>query len=840
MRSLRSLSILSFILVLFSPPITALDKPETVLLNLLTKPFAPSEGASEQCLKDSANYLTEITRYAAWALQMYDASVKIPSGIITGNYKLLGNYDECLRARSEHGFTGKACTATVQFDIEKDNGTPREYDLGDLLLDVAVASGTKWSFGKTVAYEWMWCVPSSCNHTEIQKALEIALDPLKIKGRVDMTVNVDENSCHTAETDRPVLDVTDWIYISILVTFAVTIIASTSYDIVNQGRPSALNRKDTRDVLLTSFSIYTNGRNLLKTDRHRDSIRCLDGLRYLSICWIICGHTLYCEVVSVKMNLNEVPSMHLNWANMLLLNGNIVTDTFLLLSGVLMAYTAIAKHRKNPNGRLNVIGLYLHRYIRLTPAYAMMIGFYATLFYKLGTGPRWDQWVGENRNFCRENWWTNLLYVNNFVNLPRICMSQSWYLATDMQLAWLSPIFLYPMLKFTRDIFFWLIIVTSLVVSVLVPFLITFIQRLPATMLYYKDPLSVADVYVQIYTKVYTRYGSYVIGLVLGYILHKTRSRAVEIRSVYVIVGWSIAALSGLFVFLSPRWMYFDEHPYDKVEASFYAGFHRQIFVLSISWIIFCCVHGYAGFLGDVLGWKGWVPLGKLTYSAYLCHYVFMLSEAGTARTPGVISLMSILRSFCSNLCLAMLLAVIWSLCFEMPFMTLDRALLSHGKNRSTKSSQTKTYSFAEPSKQSYRSTNQLSSTFSQSSDNGSAERKPGKECLHISEGNVGVVDGRAFLDQREERSFKRRLRRRLGQFVAIENGHATGSRSWIRVDADADFQAKFDSKPTIRRDESNKPRGRLVKCYYIYLFIEVKRACRSSVCLPYTRIEKK
>lgn len=61
-------------------------------------------------------------------------------------------------------------------------------------------------------YEWMWCVPSSCNHTDIQEALEIVLDPLKVEGRVDLVVKVPENSCRTAETDRPVFDVTDWIY----------------------------------------------------------------------------------------------------------------------------------------------------------------------------------------------------------------------------------------------------------------------------------------------------------------------------------------------------------------------------------------------------------------------------------------------------------------------------------------------------------------------------------------------------------------------------------------------------------------------------------------------------
>ncbi|XP_015437152.1 PREDICTED: LOW QUALITY PROTEIN: nose resistant to fluoxetine protein 6-like [Dufourea novaeangliae] len=670
-------------------------KPETVLFDFLAKPFAPFDGASEQCLRDSAVYFREVARYTPWALQMYDASVKIPSGIITGNYKQLGNYDECLQVKSGHGFTGKACKAMVQFDVSGGAEKHRDPDLVDLLSNVAHASGMKSLPGKTVIYEWMWCVPSSCNHTEVQEALEIVLDPLKVEGRVDLVVNVPENSCHTLETDRPVFDATDWIYISILSIFAVIIIASTSYDIARQGRLSTLNRKDTRHAILTSFSVYTNGRNLLRTDRSRNSIKCLDGLRYLSICWIICGHTFYCEIVGVKMNLSEVPLMHLNWSNMLLLNANIITDTFF-------------------------IGLYLHRYMRLTPAYAMMIGFYATLFYKVGTGPAWDEWVGQNRDYCRENWWTNLLYVNNYVNLPRICLSQSWYLATDMQLVWLSPIILYPMLKSTREIFFWIVIVVGFVTSILIPFFVTFSLNLTGTMLYYKDSNDVANVYVQIYTKVYNRYGAYLIGLALGYILYKTRARVIKIRPMYMVSGWLLAAVSGLLVFVGPRWMYLEEHVYDRLEASFYAGLHRQIFTLSISWLIFCCVHGYGGFVGVCLSWKGWVPFSKLTYSAYLCHYVFLLTEAGSVRTSGIVTPMSIFRSYCSNLCLTMLLAAVWSLCFEMPFMTLDRMLFANRKSQSalsTKPNQGKMFGSTDSSKEIYRSTNESSSSIPQACD---------------------------------------------------------------------------------------------------------------------------
>lgn len=76
---------------------------------------------------------------------MYDSSVKIPSGLITGNYKQLGNFDECLKVRSDHGFIGQACNAAVHFEIAKDDGAPREMDIGDLFVNVAIASVSSYA-----------------------------------------------------------------------------------------------------------------------------------------------------------------------------------------------------------------------------------------------------------------------------------------------------------------------------------------------------------------------------------------------------------------------------------------------------------------------------------------------------------------------------------------------------------------------------------------------------------------------------------------------------------------------------------------------------------------------
>jgi len=58
---------------------------------------------------------------------------------------------------------------------------------------------------------------------------------------------------------------------------------------------------------------------------------------------------------------------------------------------------------------------------RLTPVYMILIGVLASLFVYFGDGPLWLYTDPEYDTYgaCKDNWWTNLLYVNNLVHSNR-------------------------------------------------------------------------------------------------------------------------------------------------------------------------------------------------------------------------------------------------------------------------------------------------------------------------------------------------------------------------------------------------------------------------------------
>jgi peptidoglycan/LPS O-acetylase OafA/YrhL len=95
-------------------------------------------------------------------------------------------------------------------------------------------------------------------------------------------------------------------------------------------------------------------------------------------------------------------------------------DTFFVFSGLLVSYTFMEERAKGKN--FNLATHFIHRYLRLTPALAVMLLFNATLFRRIGSGPLWKSYSQLTEGDCQTNWWKYMLFINNWFHIDKVCL----------------------------------------------------------------------------------------------------------------------------------------------------------------------------------------------------------------------------------------------------------------------------------------------------------------------------------------------------------------------------------------------------------------------------------
>lgn len=128
-------------------------------------------------------------------------------------------------------------------------------------------------------------------------------------------------------------------------------------------------------------------------------------------------------------------------------------DVFFCIGGIVMTYNFLRSHAHNLGSSFRPLRHYLHRYVRLTPALAVLVWVQVTVYrwaYAMdGTpGPLWhedekgDGLLHPLVGYCKSNWWSVLTYIQNFIYPSNMCLSHTWYIMHDMQLTIVSPIIL--------------------------------------------------------------------------------------------------------------------------------------------------------------------------------------------------------------------------------------------------------------------------------------------------------------------------------------------------------------------------------------------------------------
>jgi peptidoglycan/LPS O-acetylase OafA/YrhL len=193
------------------------------------------------------------------------------------------------------------------------------------------------------------------------------------------------------------------------------------------------------------FSLSKNAQSLLAKPRS-NVLDCLDGIRSLSIFWVVFGHTFIFETEDLAFSnyIDLLGINHQGWLASLpaqaLTGAYFAVDTFFFISGFLACYIMLKKFYKMLEQKQYVRYLksipfiYLNRFLRLTPTYFFVLLMYLKIVPLLSSGPFWNI-LDNDQSFCNQYWWTNLLYINNLYPTENHggCYAVAWYLANDVQ-----------------------------------------------------------------------------------------------------------------------------------------------------------------------------------------------------------------------------------------------------------------------------------------------------------------------------------------------------------------------------------------------------------------------
>uniref|UniRef100_A0A3P8NQH5 Nose resistant-to-fluoxetine protein N-terminal domain-containing protein n=1 Tax=Astatotilapia calliptera TaxID=8154 RepID=A0A3P8NQH5_ASTCA len=203
-------------------------------------------------------------------------------------------------------------------------------------------------------------------------------------------------------------------------------------------------QKTTQGIFSTSTSIPVGG------------YASLNGIRVLSLLWIICGHSAQFPVIN---------SLGMAWT---CFHG----CRYLLTAGVRLEQFQIDSAEDKLS--LSLVGSYLlKRITRIQPLHLFIMCLTIGLISLVKWGPYWFPFIDTVMD-CKTYWWANLLLISNLLPVHEICIPWTWYLSLDFQCYATTPLLVY-LYRLTSENY----------------------------VLYY-------------YVKPYTRYGPFLIGILTG------------------------------------------------------------------------------------------------------------------------------------------------------------------------------------------------------------------------------------------------------------------------------------------------------------------------------------
>lgn len=280
------------------------------------------------------------------------------------------------------------------------------------------------------------------------------------------------------------------------------------------------------------------------------------------------------------------------------------------------------------------------------------------------------------------------MYINNFHpnSLLKECLGWSWYLANDMQFYVISPILIYIIYRFQfRGLLTGvgtLLLASLVVTAVIIGVYNTDVLESGEIQQGFKQKQGRGSYSDLVYIKPYCRIAPYLVGIALGYLIHVDKktpgknSLSKLPRRVECLVGWFLSIALGVSVVYGVYTYYKEDgQPFTRAENIIYGTFSRFVWGLALAWVIYACNKGYGSLVNKFLSASYWIPLSRLTYSAYLLHPIVLAVYFGSFQHTTEYSDKNFAFYYVAVVVMSYAAAFILAIGVEFPTMQLENVL---------------------------------------------------------------------------------------------------------------------------------------------------------------------
>lgn len=414
------------------------------------------------------------------------------------------------------------------------------------------------------------------------------------------------------------------------------------------------------------FSFSSNFKSLYC--RHSDRDASLDGLRAVSILLLVLFHAANITALNYEGGpqayVESLPRSVL-W----LMQADKGVDIFFVLSGFLIGRLLMKEFSRD--GQLRIGRFYLRRFLRLFPAYAVL------LLLVLATPMSQNKWY----------LLANVFYVNNYLPLDKMLAPWTWSLAVEEQFYLLLPPFLVLLHFQTKKQSACLL--GLILTAPLIRYLILLDQSGSIAAPYIT--LATDKVFLEsFYDNLHTRYDALLIGVLAAHLhlnnYRLTRMLAHHDHAASLVVITSIACIA-LLLSLPLEHMHTQ---WSHAQIVFFHVLHRPVFATAIAALVLAALHGngLAAIARTLLASRVLLPFGQLAYSLYLFHIPFVIlahlffkmhiNNGSTLFSPGDLWLLTALSLIPSTLFSACVYLAV-----EKPVMNLRDLLFPANASKS-------------------------------------------------------------------------------------------------------------------------------------------------------------